>query len=69
MEEENKKVELKKEELKEENYLETEPIEESGQKYYFPWRGFVIVFGVLITLIIVCVVVILCNGGFDQWSK
>ena len=66
--EEEKKVEKEAKEVKE-DYLETEPIEESGQKYYFPWRGFIIVFGVLITLIIVCVVVILCNGGFDQWSK
>ena len=50
-----------------EDYLETEPIEESGSKYYFPWKGFIIVFGVLLTLIAVCVVVILLNGGFYQW--
>ena len=50
-----------------EDYLETEPVEESGKKYYFPWRGFIIVFGVLLTLIAVCVVVILLNGGFYQW--
>lgn len=37
--------------------------------YDFPWKSFLIVFGVLITLIIVCVIVILCNGGFFQWSK
>ena len=37
------------------------------EHYDFPWRSFIIVFGVLITLIIVCVVVILCNGGFNQW--
>lgn len=41
--------------------------EKQGEHYYFPWRGFIIVFGILITLIIVCVIVILCNGGFYQW--
>ena len=35
--------------------------------YSFPWRGFIIVFGTLITLIVICVIVILCNGGFYQW--
>ena len=61
--------EEKKEPVKEvkEDYLETEPIEESGSKYYFPWKGFIIVVGVLLTLIAVCVVVILLNGGFYQW--
>ena len=61
--------EEKKEPVEEakEDYLETEPIEESGSKYYFPWKGFIIVFGVLLTLIAVCVVVILLNGGFYQW--
>ena len=61
--------EEKKEPVKEvkEDYLETEPIEESGSKYYFPWKGFIIVFGVLLTLIAICVVVILLNGGFYQW--
>jgi len=63
--EEEEKTEVA-EEVKE-DYLESEPIEESGSKYYFPWKGFIIVFGVLITLIIVCVVVILANGGFNQW--
>lgn len=43
--------------------------EQTKDHYSFPWKGFVIVFGVLITLIIVCVIVILCNGGFNQWSK
>ena len=62
-------VEEKKETVEEtkEDYLETEPVEESGKKYYFPWRGFIIVFGVLLTLIAICVVVILLNGGFYQW--
>lgn len=61
--------EEKKETVQEtkEEYLETEPAEESGKKYYFPWRGFIIVFGVLLTLIAICVVVILLNGGFYQW--
>lgn len=51
---------------------ELEEVEEGEQvkdHYSFPWKGFLIVFGVLITLIVVCVIVILCNGGFDQWSK
>ena len=61
--------EEKKETVEEtkEDYLETEPVEDSGKKYYFPWRGFIIVFGVLLTLIAICVVVILLNGGFYQW--
>ena len=63
--EEEKKQEVT-EEVKE-DYLETEPVEESGQKYYFPWKGFVIVFGILFTLIAICVIVILANGGFYQW--
>ena len=44
----------------------SEPVKDH---YDFPWRSFLIVFGVLITLIVVCVIVILCNGGFNQWSK
>ena len=63
--EEEKKTEVVEE--VEEDYLETEPAEESGKKYYFPWKGFIIVFGVLFILIAVCVVVILLNGGFYQW--
>lgn len=35
--------------------------------YSFPWKSFLIVFGVVITLMIVCVIVILLNGGFYQW--
>ena len=49
-----------------EDVKENEPVQDH---YSFPWKGFVIVFGILITLIVVCVIVILCNGGFDQWSK
>ena len=56
---ENKNPEL-------EEVQDDEPVKDH---YLFPWKGFVIVFGVLITLIIVCVIVILCNGGFNQWSK
>lgn len=33
----------------------------------FPWRGFIIVFGILTALIVTCVIVILLNGGFYQW--
>ena len=48
---------------------EAQEDEQVRDHYSFPWKGFVIVFGVLVTLIVVCVIVILCNGGFDQWSK
>ena len=56
-------------EVKKEEQIELDLPEDDdpSQKYIFPWRGFIIVFGVLITLIIVCVIVILCNGGFYQW--
>ncbi len=62
-EEENKEVENK------EPYLEEEEIQEGEQpsKFFFPWKSFLIVFGIILTLIIVCVIVILCNGGFYQW--
>lgn len=35
--------------------------------YDFPWRGFIIMTSIIITLMIVCVIVILLNGGFYQW--
>ena len=35
--------------------------------YVFPLKGFIIFTSIIIALIIVCVVVILCNGGFYQW--
>ncbi len=65
-------VEKEKKEFIEHNPPKLEDVEENEpvqDHYSFPWKGFVIVFGVLITLIVVCVIVILCNGGFDQWSK
>ena len=63
MEEEKKN---EQEEIVEEatEVVDGEPFKEH---FSFPWRGFLIVFGVLITLIVVCVVVILLNGGFYQW--
>lgn len=64
--EEEKKV--TKEEQKVDPHLEkAEPGEELKDHYVFPLKGFLIFMGVLVTLIIVCVVVILCNGGFNQW--
>ena len=52
-----------------EPYLEEEELEEGEQpkKFFFPWVSFLIVTGIIITLMIVCVIVILCNGGFYQW--
>ncbi len=65
MEEEKKVTE---EEQKVDPHLEeAEPGEELKDHYVFPLKGFLIFMGVLVTLIIVCVVVILCNGGFNQW--
>ena len=60
------------EEKKEEQQTEEvadEVVDPSEHKdhYSIPWRGFIIVFGVIFTLIVVCVIVILCNGGFYQW--
>ena len=61
----------KKEFIEHDKEIKLEDAPESNQPlkehFDFPWRSFIIVFGVLITLIIVCVVVILCNGGFNQW--
>ena len=41
--------------------------EPEKEHFSIPWKGFLIVFGVLLTLIAVCVVVIVLNGGFYQW--
>ena len=35
--------------------------------YVFPLKGFIIFTSLIIILMIVCVIVILCNGGFNQW--
>ena len=60
--------EEKKDEQIEEVADEVVDSEEPQKDHYsIPWRGFLIVFGIIITLIIVCVVVILLNGGFYQW--
>ena len=65
MEEEKKVVE---EEIKTDPQLEdAEPGEELKDHYVFPLKGFLIFLGILITLIVACVIVILCNGGFYQW--
>ena len=37
--------------------------------YVIPWKGFVIFVSIIIVLMIVCVVVIMLNGGFNQWSN
>ncbi len=54
MEEEKKDIKLEE---------DTEP----EKKYSVPWKSFLIVLSVIITLMVVCVVVILLNGGFYQW--
>ena len=51
----------------EETIEEAKNGEPEKEHFDFPWRGFLIVFGVILTLIAVCVVVILLNGGFYQW--
>ena len=58
-----------KDEIIEEEASEVVDPDPKKIQYSIPWRGFIIVFSVLITLIIVCVVVIMLNGGFDQWSN
>ena len=52
-----------------ENNVEEVSSNEEPQKdhYSVPWKGFLIVFGILTVLIVACVIVILCNGGFYQW--
>ena len=49
--------------------IEDSSLTEEPQKdhYSIPWKGFLIVFGILTVLIVTCVIVILCNGGFYQW--
>ena len=61
----------------EEEKKDTEIVEEASEvvdgeepfkdHYSFPWRSFIIVFGSILVLAVVCVIVILCNGGFYQW--
>lgn len=57
----------KNEDFIREEQLKVREDPEPEKKYMVPWKTFLIVFGVIITLMIVCVVVILCNGGFYQW--
>ena len=57
----------KNEDFIREQQLKVQEDDEPEKKYSVPWKTFLIVFGVIITLMIVCVVVILCNGGFYQW--
>ena len=63
MEDEEKKIER----VEDKNLEPAEPDEPIEDHYVFPLKSFLIVIGVIVTLIIVCVVVILCNGGFYQW--
>ena len=46
---------------------EAKPGEPEKAHFSVPWLGFLIVLSVIITLMVVCVVVILLNGGFYQW--
>ncbi|MDY4849207.1 MAG: hypothetical protein SO176_02980 [Bacilli bacterium] len=57
----------------EENKKEKEQLEEIdvGEKeskpiYNIPWKGLIFI-GVIIVLMIICVIVIMLNGGFYQW--
>lgn len=73
MEEEKKEIieeatEVAEEEQKLDPRLEeVQPGEELKDHYVFPLKGFLIFLGILVTLIVACVIVILCNGGFYQW--
>ncbi len=60
----NKEPKPVQNEIKEEPVVNEEP---HTDHYSIPWKGFIIVFGILFVLITVCVIVILCNGGFYQW--
>ena len=51
----------------EETIEEAKKGEPEKEHFAIPWKGFLIVMGVLLTLIAVCVIVILLNGGFYQW--
>lgn len=57
----------KNEDFIREEQLKVREDDEPGKKYSVPWVSFLIVFGVILTLMVVCVIVILCNGGFYQW--
>ena len=57
----------KNEDFIREQQLQVQEDDNPEQKYSVPWKTFLIVFGVIVTLMIVCVIVILCNGGFYQW--
>lgn len=59
-------MEEKKEPI--ENMLEEAKAGEPKEEHYsFPWKGFVIVTGIIVALMAACVIVILLNGGFYQW--
>lgn len=57
----------KNEDFIREQQLQIQEDPEPEKKYSVPWLGFLIVVGVIITLMVVCVIVIMLNGGFYQW--
>ncbi len=68
---ENKIREVEDEEVKMPELEEAEEgeieLDENGQPkpvYNFPWKGLIFI-GVIITLMIVCIVIIGVNGGFN----
>ncbi len=57
----------KNEDIIREEQLRIREDDELEKKYSVPWKPFLIVVGVIISLMVACVIVILCNGGFYQW--
>ena len=57
----------KNEDFIREQQLQIQEDHEPEKKYSVPWLGFLIVVGIIITLMVVCVIVIMLNGGFYQW--
>ncbi len=57
----------KNEDIIREEQLRIHEDDEPEKKYSVPWKPFLIVVGVIISLMVACVIVILCNGGFYQW--
>ena len=57
----------KNEDIIKEEQLRIREDDEPNKKYSVPCMSFLIVLGVIVTLMVVCVIVILCNGGFYQW--
>lgn len=67
MEEEKKteetSIEQSKEVKEEKVILPLEEGDPEDEGYHFPWT-FVVIGGVIVVLMVVCIIVIACNGGF-----